>query len=449
MANTYLTRTQVAGNRSTFTQSFWFKLSNTGDQAFISTFNDSSNYNYCYLDSSTQQLNLQWKKSGSVVAQKNTTRKFTDPSAWYHIVYAIDTTQASGGDRIKLYVNGVLETDFSSNTAPGQITTEVNDNGTTQYIGSVDGSQQFFDGSMSYVAQIDGTAELPTVFGETDATTGEWKIKTTITPSVAWGNNGFLVLKDGNSLTDASPNSNNFTVAGGTLTKTEDCPDNNFATLNPLYVVNVSQMPTLTNGNTTGTSTSTGYNAGVASIAPAGSGKYYSEHKLISGTGGWETNTYLGYNQTPSASPTSAPHDTNFFYGVLADGGAREGATNKAGYAGTWTAGDIIRLALDLDNNRLYVGKNAYWSDGSGNWDEANINAYINLAASPAVAGENWFMMCGDKNTSTATWGNNFGNGYFGTTAVASAGTNASGVGIFEYDVPTGYTALSTKGLNL
>ena len=449
MANTYLTRTQVAGNRSTFTQSFWFKLSNTGDQTFISTFNDSSNYNYCYLDSSSGELRLQWKKSGSVVAQKNTTRKFRDFSAWYHIVYAIDTTQASGGDRIKLYVNGVLETDFSSNTAPGQITTEVNDNGTTQYIGSVDGSQQFLNGSMSYVAQIDGTAELPTVFGETDATTGEWKIKTTITPSVAWGNNGFLVLKDGNSLTDASPNSNNFTVAGGTLTKTEDCPDNNFATLNPSYVVNVSQMPTLTNGNTTGTSTSTGYNAGVASIAPAGSGKYYSEHKLISGTGGWETNTYLGYNQTPSASPTSAPHDTNFFYGVLADGGAREGATNKAGYAGTWTAGDIIRLALDLDNNRLYVGKNAYWSDGSGNWDEANINAYLDLTASPAVAGDNWFMICGDKNTSTATWGNNFGNGYFGTTAVASAGTNASGVGIFEYDVPTGYTALSTKGLNL
>ena len=42
----------------------------------------------------------------------------------------------------------------------------------------------------------------------------------------------------------------------------------------------------------------------------------------------------------------------------------------------------------------------------------------------------------------------NFGNGYFGTTAVSSAGTNASGNGIFEYDVPTGYTALSTKGLN-
>ena len=66
MANTYLTRTQVAGNRQTFTQSFWIKLSNTTDQGFIATFNDSNNYNYCYIDSSTQQLSLQWKKSGGV-----------------------------------------------------------------------------------------------------------------------------------------------------------------------------------------------------------------------------------------------------------------------------------------------------------------------------------------------------------------------------------------------
>jgi hypothetical protein len=449
MANTYLTRTQVAGNRQIFTQSIWFKLTNTADQVFISSYNDANNYNCFFLESGNQVLQVLWKKSGSTAALLNTTRKFRDPSAWYHVVLAVDTTQGTAANRIKLYVNGVQETSFSTATYPNQNESiEVNDNNTNQRIGALN-TDTFFQGVASYVAQIDGTQELPTVFGETDATTGEWKLKTTITPSVAWGNNGFLVLKDGNSLTDASPNSNNFTVAGGTLTNTEDCPDNNFATLNPLYVVNAAQMPTLTNGNTTGTSTSTGFNAGVASIAPAGSGKYYSEHKLISGTGGWATNTYLGYNQTPSASPTSAPHDTNFFYGVLADGGAREGATNKAGYAGTWTSGDIIQLALDLDNNRLYVGKNGLWADGSGNWDEANINAYINLAASPAVAGENWFMMCGDKNTSTATWGNNFGNGYFGTTAIASEGTNASGIGKFEYDVPTGFTALSTKGLNL
>ena len=69
-------------------------------------------------------------------------------------------------------------------------------------------------------------------FGETDATTGEWKIKTS--PKFTYGNNGFFILKDGNSVTDQSGNSNNFTVGGGTLTKTEDYPSNVFATWNPL-----------------------------------------------------------------------------------------------------------------------------------------------------------------------------------------------------------------------
>ena len=106
MATTYLTRAQVAGNRQTFTQSFWVKLSNTTDQGLISSFNDSTSYSYCYIDSSTQQLQLQWK-SGSVVAQLNTNRKFRDTSGWYNIIYAVDTTQSTDSDRIKLYINGV------------------------------------------------------------------------------------------------------------------------------------------------------------------------------------------------------------------------------------------------------------------------------------------------------------------------------------------------------
>ena len=85
---------------------------------------------------------------------------------------------------------------------------------------------------MSHFHLCDGQSYAPTEFGETDSTTGEWKIKTS--PSVTYGNNGFFVLKDGNSGTDQSPNTNNFTVTGGTLTKTEDCPSNVFATMNPL-----------------------------------------------------------------------------------------------------------------------------------------------------------------------------------------------------------------------
>ena len=104
---------------------------------------------------------------------------------------------------------------------------------------------RFFNGSMSHINFIDGTAYDASYFGETDATTGEWKIKTS--PSVTYGTNGFFILKDGNSGTDQSGNSNNFTVGGGTLTKTEDNPSNVFATINPLdnfkvMVINLVEM---------------------------------------------------------------------------------------------------------------------------------------------------------------------------------------------------------------
>jgi hypothetical protein len=102
---------------------------------------------------------------------------------------------------------------------------------------------------------------------------------------------------------------------------------------------------------------------------------------------------------------------------------------------------DIIGVAMDLDNHKLYFGKNGAWQNSATyKWCNRNRwNCYNQFKLWILQYGRAWY------NASIA----NFGNGYFGTTAVASAGTNASGIGIFEYDVPTGYTALSTKGLNL
>jgi len=441
MANTYLTRTQVAGNRQTFTQSFWFKLSNTGDQALISTFNDSNNYNYCYLDSSTGQLSLQWKKSGSVVAQKNTSRVFRDFSAWYNVVYAVDTTQASGGDRIKLYINGELQTEFSSNIAPGQITTEVNDNGTTQYIGSLDGSQQYFNGSMSYVAQIDGTAELPGIFGETDSTTGEWKIKTTITPSVAWGNNGFLILKNGNSLTDESSNSNNWTLGGGTLTNTEDCPSNIFSTINVQYNQTTGQGVTVTFGNNLVYYGSNSSRSCIGDVSPS-SGKYYYEAKVFD-----NTNLVLGIVNLAWGNLNGASgyafHDDALNFGYDLSGQKTSGGTATA-FGSAMSNNDIFMCAMDLDNQKLYFGLNGTWQ-GSG---DPTSGATGTGSAFNLASGANYAAACRLRNGTQV--GFNFGNGYYSSSSqVSSAGTNASGIGIFEYDVPNGYTALSTKGLNL
>ena len=191
MANTYLSRTQGSGNRQIFTQSFWCKIADpSGTQTLAGTFDDSSNYNYCYLDSGA--LNLQWKQSGSVTAQLNTTRLLRDPSAFYNIVYSVDTTQATAENRIKLYINGSQVTSFSTSTYPTQNRyTEVNANGITHRIGSVDGSSQYFDGLMTYVAHVDGIAYDASYFGETDSVSGIWKPKTS--PSVTWGTNGFLL----------------------------------------------------------------------------------------------------------------------------------------------------------------------------------------------------------------------------------------------------------------
>ena len=116
----------------------------------------------------------------------------------------------------------------------------------TCYGRNLGGNGNYFDGSISHFHFIDGTAYDATAFGEYDAN-GVWKIKTS--PSVTYGTNGFFILKDGNSVTDQSGNSNNFTVGGGTLTKTEDSPSNVFATMNPLD--NYYTGGTFTNGNNT------------------------------------------------------------------------------------------------------------------------------------------------------------------------------------------------------
>jgi len=112
------------------------------------------------------------------------------------------------------------------------------------------------------------------------------------------------------------------------------------------------------------------------------------------------------------------------------------------GSGSTYATNDIMMLAMDLDNNKFYFGKNGTWfnsANPASNTGGYDINAsYTNSTWCFAA------VVYG-----TGSWHGNFGNGYFGTTQISSAGSNASGIGIFEYDVPTGYTALSTKGLNL
>ena len=145
---------------------------------------------------------------------------------------------------------------------------------------------EHYDGVMSQYHCIDGTAYDATAFGETDATSGIWKIKTS--PSVTYGTKGYFILKDGAGLTDQSGNSNNFTLGAGTLTATKDNPSNNFITLNPLgeNAIYTSGTHDLLNGNTTFDPTNTSYFSWSAGSLGVSASKWYWEVKFSGTPGG-------------------------------------------------------------------------------------------------------------------------------------------------------------------
>ena len=441
MATTYLNRSAVTGNRRTFTISAWVKRSELGtEQQIYSSRSSASNVLGLYFQGSNDTLLVTDYQSGGTMSF-TTSAVYRDVSAWYHIVLAVDTTQATDTNRVKLYVNGEQAT-FSASSYPTlDRDLYINVSGSNHYIGT-EQSGRYFNGEMAHVHFIDGLAYQASTFGETDSLTGIWKPITS--PSVTYGTNGFFLkfASSGSMGTDSSGNSNNFTV-NGNLTQTQDTPSNVFATLNPLYKGESGNDATFSNGNLKIVTNSTSQkNAGLSTFGIS-SGKYYSEFKLIAEATGEST---CGVTYNPELT-SQIPLIGSYGYAVASNGTAFYGGSSHGvgAWSNTFTTNDIIGVALDLDNNRVTFSKNGSWTDGSGNWDETSPIAYLTLSSD-----QTYFIGVSDKSTSqSSTWESNFGNGYFGTTAVASAGTNASGIGIFEYDVPTGYTALSTKGLNL
>ena len=456
MATTYLTRTNSgAGSETTSTFSVWFKrLSTTGTQYLLHTSEDANNKLTISFNGS---FNVIGTNNSSTVMNLTPTRVFRDVSAWYHLVVAFDTTQATEADRVKLYINGVQETSFSTATYPSQnLNLKLNQSGDRRTVGNAydnggSPSNGYFSGLMSHIHWVDGTAYPASTFGETDATTGEWKIKTS--PSVTYGTNGFFILKDGNSVTDQSGQSNNFTVGGGTLTKTEDCPSNVFATLNAL--VNTSgDTSSLSNGNNTYTNQNYSYNT--RSTLGMTSGKFYWEMKVNNASAvkvGVCTSQYDPSLDTDSSTAhyggaggggvyVLMSNSTTTWQSTFSDTSKATGSYTNAIAS---TSSSILMGAVDVDANKLWVGVDGVWMY-SGN-PATGANAQITFTNSSPDA-LHIMASHGDNSTQRSTKFN-FGNGYFGTTAVSSAGINASGNGIFEYDVPTGYTALSTKGLNL
>ena len=443
MASTYLSRTQTNGSRRKFTLSAWVKRSkiSSGDQV-ICGFNTSPDYNIEIKFQSGDTFNFYNYNNASSTTTFVTNRKFRDTSGWYHMVVAVDTEQATEANRVKIYVNGVQETSFSTATYPSlDLDLEINTSGKTNSIGAFPTGHSFFDGSMSFINFIDGTQYAASDFGSTDSTTGQWQINTS--PSVTYGTNGFFILKNGNSVTDQSGQSNNFTVTGGTLTDYKDCPDNVFATMNPLANY-IGQWALFENNNTYVRSAGTGESPIASTLGiPATSGKFYTEVRYTSG--GSESQIGL----TPYSYPIDGTTQLgNPLYGYsYQQNGQSKNNNSASSYGDSYAPGDLIGIAVDATNSKLYFSKNGVWQNSGDPTSGATGTGAISISATPTEGF--YYMACCKEGGSTKNYYKwNFGNGYFGTTVVTSAGTAGSTPGVFEYDVPSGYEPLSTKGLN-
>tara|TARA_A100001035_G_scaffold28415_1_gene19097 strand:+ start:1171 stop:2550 length:1380 start_codon:yes stop_codon:yes gene_type:complete len=454
MASTYLSQTISSSTGKKFTLSMWVKRANVGSSHMLFHLSsDSGSTNYLdFAIKNNDKLDVQLRNGSSTTYyRKRTNRLLRDVNAWYHLVWRFDSTNSTADDRWIMYINGERVTDIDLDSTPSQVSsdyvTPLNRDGATLQIGNVIGGSMHLDGSLAHVHLCDGYSYAPTEFGETDATTGIWKPKTA--PSVTYGTNGFF-LKFENSAamgTDSSGQGNNLTVSGN-CTQTIDTPSNVYCTMNPLD--NQIASSTFSNGNNTIVTNSSNYtwNTGTLGVS---SGKYYWEVKYGANS---NSNIYnlIGIADRPTTSSTaylgSVTSTSNYAY--YSDNGnvyAKSGSSTSFG--NSYGVGDIIGVAVDLDNNKLYFAKNGTWQNSGDPTSGSTGTGAISIDAISSTTTGFYFPASGDYGSSQyVTNHHNFGNGYFGTTAVASAENPDDGNGIFEYDVPAGYRALCTKSIN-
>jgi hypothetical protein len=447
----YLNRTPASsGNRQKWTWSGWFKKSVIGSGAYEYLFDCTDEINSTGRINNINNTTDSFQFADDLIsADLRTTAVYRDSSAWYHLVVAMDTTQATASNRIKMYVNGSQITSFSTETYPSQ-----NSNGTINLatgsyvhrIGTYNGSASFFNGYQSEVYFIDGQQLTPSSFGETDTLTGIWKPKAY---AGTYGTNGFyLQFKNSAALgTDSSGNGNTWTVNNLTsVDQSTDTPTNNFSTLNPL----ANNQPA--NGNTfiypdgaltfkgsAGVNTSQMMAVGTQAVS---TGKWYWEAKLIlvgadiPGIGILNTEANFNVaNAYPHNSSVSA-----YGYTYMSNGQKSNNGTDAA-YGNSYTTGDIMGVALDMINNKLYFSKNGTFQNSG----DPTSGATGTGAAYTVQSALTYFPACNLRYYEIiGEWSFNFGSPAF---TISSGNADANGYGNFEYAVPAGYYSLNTKNL--
>jgi len=425
-----------AGNRKTWTISCWFKLGKTPstDSAgfWVSSPSDDggvggnpSPYNMIFFQFASGQLEIQDYQNPSYVIRLKTNRTFEDTSKFYHLLLAVDTTQSTTANRVRMYIDGDEITSFATSTYPS-LNADTNANRSGYYDVINVGYNQYWDGYLAEFNFVDGQALTPASFGVTDTSTGRW-IPKALT-GITYGTNGFrLTFADSSAFgDDLSGNTNDFTATNlATTDQTTDSPTQNFATFSPSFS---SSTMGLTEGNLTvtdngGTSWETAFVG-----KPVQSGKWYFEATVdVAGT----YDTWFGVNTLDSLVANKST------YSGYADGSAgfqpysggdvvyhgNNGSNNyQPGSSTSFTNGDKIGVAYDADTGAFWASKNNTWIN-SGNPSTGANPLFSGITAQQLV--------------------------YFSLTN-ATNGTKHSvnfGQKSFTYTPPTGFVALQQDNL--
>ena len=434
------------GNKDTFTISMWVKRSKLGDAQFLFG-TSASDFTNTFFARFRNEDDMQFGDFGSssFTWLLQTNRVFRDPSAWMHFVFKIDTTQGTDTNRVKLYINGVQETSFSTSTYPSQNTDQRWNTTSLQAIGRNGAYNADYAGLyMAEVVSIDGQALEPTSFGEFDEDSGIWK-PINVSGLTAGTNGFYLDFEDSSNLGNDAFGGTDLTEVNLAATdQSTDTCTNNFATGNPLNVP-TSNAATFSDGNLT-VAIASASRIGLISTVGITQGKWYSEFKLTATSSA--NNPVIGVTGEPSElcrENNFAGQNASNGVSYRADGLLHTNGSETASWGSTYTTGDIIGIAMDLDNNKLYFSKNGSFQNSGNPTSGATGTGAISLTASSSVDEGAYFFTTGCISTSnTNTIQANFGSPPF---AISSGNTDGNGYGNFEYAVPSGYFSLNSKNL--
>jgi hypothetical protein len=437
---TRATWTSSAADRRKWTYSVWFKV--CGNFGTARDLFYCGSHDECMLSNSPTDT-LDWFTEGAS-SRLITNRVFRDVGAWYHAVFVMDTTLATAGDRMKIYINGVRETSFSTNNTPTQNhQTKFGDGSSPLYLGS-SGSSNYWDGYFSEAHFVQGQALDASSFGEVDEDYGHWKAKKY---SGSHGDGFYLDFKSSGTLgndaaggTDLTPS--NLAASDQML----DSPANNFAVINNLDG-DIDTYDTFTEGNLRFKNTANQNASHRRATFSMDSGKWYWE-VLRENSG--DQGATLGIMPSPEGNHASVYiGSTNRTYANLNKGiGIKGSGVTMAGSGNTVNgtspasaAGNVIQWAYDADTGKLWHGFDGTWQNSgnpaAGTTPWATANAYATIKYAPAFQSHN-----------NVTYIANFGqDGTFAGNKTAAGNADDNDYGNFLYDVPAGFLALCSKNL--